>query len=132
MFWLYRSLLALYLSGTPSQQTGARPPSCLYHDNRLFMNVPQAYITCDLLLSPSYALSTSITKSPVCMTSFMNVPQAYVCARHWKPNRTDLPKLNQLPQTVGQIVIDGIAVNSSYSTDVEVMNSISPVVLIKR
>ena len=47
--------------------------------------------------------------------------QAYVCARHWKPDRTTLPKLNQLPQNVGQIVVDGISVNSSYSTDVQVI-----------
>jgi hypothetical protein len=48
--------------------------------------------------------------------------QAYVCSRHWKPDRTTLPKLNQLPQIVGQVIVDGIAVNSSYSTDVEVLS----------
>ena len=33
----YQSLLALYLSGTPSLKTGTSPPSCLYLDNPLYM-----------------------------------------------------------------------------------------------
>ena len=33
----YQSLLALYLSGTPSQRTGTRPPRCLYLGNRLYI-----------------------------------------------------------------------------------------------
>ena len=33
----YQSLQALYLSGTPSQKAGSRPPSCLYLDNRLYI-----------------------------------------------------------------------------------------------
>ena len=33
----YSSLLALHLSGTPSQKTGTRTPSCLLLDNRLYI-----------------------------------------------------------------------------------------------
>ena len=32
-----RAYLALYLGGTPSQETGTRPPSCLPLYNRLYM-----------------------------------------------------------------------------------------------
>ena len=33
----YQSLLALYLSGTPSLKTSTRPPSCLHLNNRLYI-----------------------------------------------------------------------------------------------
>ena len=46
--------------------------------------------------------------------------KAFICSRHWKPDRTSLPKLNQIPSNVGPIIVDGISINSSYSTDVEV------------
>ena len=32
----YQSLLTIYLSGTPSQETGTRTPSCLYLSNGLY------------------------------------------------------------------------------------------------
>ena len=35
--FIYLSLLALHLSGTPSQSTGTRPPSCLFLDHHLYM-----------------------------------------------------------------------------------------------
>ena len=38
IFSEYQSLLALYLSRTPSQETGTSPPSCLYLDNHLYMS----------------------------------------------------------------------------------------------
>ena len=34
---IYLSLSALHLSGTPSLQTGTRPPSCFHLDNSLYM-----------------------------------------------------------------------------------------------
>ena len=34
-----------HLSGTPSQETGIRPPSCLYLDNRLCMSIPRVKMT---------------------------------------------------------------------------------------
>lgn len=57
-------------------------------------------------------------KTGTLTTNRMTVVQAYVCSRHWKPDRSALPKLDQLPKTVGQLIVDGIAINSSYSTDV--------------
>ena len=48
----YQSLLALYLSGTPSQETGTRPPSCLYLDNHLCMYT--FYCKYDLPLSSDF------------------------------------------------------------------------------
>ena len=34
-----RAYIALYLGGTPSQDSGTSPPSCLLLDNRLYMHV---------------------------------------------------------------------------------------------
>ena len=36
-----RAYPALYLSGTPSQDTGTRPPSCLLLENRLYIGMTQ-------------------------------------------------------------------------------------------
>ena len=37
-FEITRAYPALCLGGTPSQETGTRPPSCLFLKKRLFMN----------------------------------------------------------------------------------------------
>merc|ERR550534_3379312 len=59
-------------------------------------------------------------KTGTLTTNRMTVVQAYVCSHHYKPNRQDLPKLRDLPQQVGVLITQGIAVNSSYSSDVKV------------
>merc|ERR1719431_1441842 len=58
-------------------------------------------------------------KTGTLTTNRMTVVQAYVCSHHYKPNRQDLPKLRDLPQQVGVLITQGIAVNSSYSSDVK-------------
>ena len=80
-------------------------------------------------------------KTGTLTTNRMTVVQAYVCSHHYKvgfshtfktkkkmgriiffqPNRQDLPKLRDLPQQVGVLITQGIAVNSSYSSDVKVV-----------
>ena len=42
-----RAYVALHLGGTPSQETGTSPPSCLLFENRLYM----------LSLEPGFALA---------------------------------------------------------------------------
>merc|ERR1719450_2010370 len=58
-------------------------------------------------------------KTGTLTTNRMTVVQAYVCSHHYKPNRQDLPKLRDLPQQVGVLITQGIAVNSSYSSDIK-------------
>merc|ERR1711892_1260962 len=58
-------------------------------------------------------------KTGTLTTNRMTVVQAYVCSHHYQPNRQDLPKLRDLPPHVGVLVTQGIAVNSSYSSDVK-------------
>merc|ERR1711892_1393942 len=58
-------------------------------------------------------------KTGTLTTNRMTVVQAYVCSHHYQPNRQDLPKLRDLPQHVGVLVTQGIAVNSSYASDVK-------------
>jgi len=58
-------------------------------------------------------------KTGTLTTNRMTVVQAFVCNHHYKPNRTDLPKLRDLPQDIGVILTQGISVNSSYSSDVK-------------
>merc|ERR1711892_498556 len=58
-------------------------------------------------------------KTGTLTTNRMTVVQAYVCSHHHQPNRQDLPKLRDLPPHVGVLVTQGIAVNSSYSSDVK-------------
>jgi len=62
-------------------------------------------------------------KTGTLTTNRMTVVQAYVCSHHYKPNRQDLPKLRDLPQQVGVLITQGIAVNSSYSSDVKVSSN---------
>ena len=59
-------------------------------------------------------------KTGTLTTNRMTVVQAYVDGKHWKPDRASLPKLKDLPPKVGNLITQGISVNSSYSTDVEV------------
>ena len=62
-------------------------------------------------------------KTGTLTTNRMTVVQAYVDGRHWKPDRASLPKLKDLPPKTGSLIVQGISVNSSYSTDIEVMFS---------
>jgi magnesium-transporting ATPase (P-type) len=57
-------------------------------------------------------------KTGTLTTNRMTVVQAYVCGRHYKPDRSSLPKLKDLPASAGKLITQGISVNSSYSTDV--------------
>eukprot|EP00090_Calanus_glacialis_P005343 TRINITY_DN1414_c0_g1_i2.p1 TRINITY_DN1414_c0_g1~~TRINITY_DN1414_c0_g1_i2.p1 ORF type:complete len:1169 (-),score=188.50 TRINITY_DN1414_c0_g1_i2:1887-5393(-) len=58
-------------------------------------------------------------KTGTLTTNRMTVVQAYLCNHHYKPNRQDLPKLRDLPQHVGVLLTQSIAVNSSYASDVK-------------
>merc|ERR1719340_55216 len=58
-------------------------------------------------------------KTGTLTTNRMTVVQAYVAGKHWKPDRASLPKLKDLPSKVGNLITQGISVNSSYSTDIE-------------
>lgn len=58
-------------------------------------------------------------KTGTLTTNRMTVVQAFVCNHHHKPNRSDLPKLRDLPQNVGVLITQGISVNSSYTSDVK-------------
>merc|ERR1719412_1291998 len=58
-------------------------------------------------------------KTGTLTTNRMTVVQAYVDGKHWKPDRASLPKLKDLPSKVGNLITQGISVNSSYSTDIE-------------
>ena len=60
-------------------------------------------------------------KTGTLTTNRMTVVQAYVDGKHWKPDRASLPKLKDLPSKVGNLITQGISVNSSYSTDIEVL-----------
>ena len=57
-------------------------------------------------------------KTGTLTTNRMTVVQAYICGRHYKPDRSSLPKLKDLPPLTGRCITQGISVNSSYSTDV--------------
>lgn len=57
-------------------------------------------------------------KTGTLTTNRMTVVQAYVSGRHYKPDRASLPKMKDLPSSTGKLITQGIAVNSSYSTDV--------------
>ena len=57
-------------------------------------------------------------KTGTLTTNRMTVVQAYVGGRHYKPDRSTLPKLKDLPSQAGKLITQGISVNSSYSTDV--------------
>ena len=59
-------------------------------------------------------------KTGTLTTNRMTVVQAYIDGKHWKPDRASLPKLKDLPPKVGNLITQGISVNSAYSTDVEV------------
>ena len=59
-------------------------------------------------------------KTGTLTTNRMTVVQAYIAARHWKPDRASLPKLRDIPSFIGELITQGISVNSSYSTDVKV------------
>lgn len=59
-------------------------------------------------------------KTGTLTTNRMTVVQAYVCGKHYKPDRPSLPKLKDLPLSVGKLITQGISVNSSYSTDIVV------------
>merc|ERR1712079_288720 len=58
-------------------------------------------------------------KTGTLTTNRMTVVQAYLCGKHWKPDRSCLPKMSDLPNHLGKLITEGISVNSSYSTDVE-------------
>jgi len=62
-------------------------------------------------------------KTGTLTTNRMTVVQAYICARHFKPDRSSLPKLKEFPTVVGKLITQGISVNSSYSTDVIVSDA---------
>ena len=64
-------------------------------------------------------------KTGTLTTNRMTVVQAYVDGKHWKPDRASLPKLKDLSPKVGQLITQGISVNSSYSTDIEVYGDAS-------
>ena len=64
-------------------------------------------------------------KTGTLTTNRMTVVQAYVDGKHWKPDRASLPKLKDLSPKVGQLITQGISVNSSYSTDIEVYIDVS-------
>ena len=57
-------------------------------------------------------------KTGTLTTNRMTVVQAYIAGRHYKPDRSTLPKKEDLPREVVKLVTQGISVNSSYSTDV--------------
>ena len=59
-------------------------------------------------------------KTGTLTTNRMTVVQAYVGGRHWKPDRSSLPKMKDLPPSTAKLVVQGISVNSGYSTDVMV------------
>jgi len=58
-------------------------------------------------------------KTGTLTTNRMTVVQAYICNHHHKPDRNSLPKIRDLPSHVGVLITQGIAVNSSYSSDVQ-------------
>ena len=60
-------------------------------------------------------------KTGTLTTNRMTVVQAYIAGRHYKPDRTSLPKMRDLNPTVGKLITQGISVNSASSTDVEVI-----------
>ncbi|XP_071745596.1 LOW QUALITY PROTEIN: plasma membrane calcium-transporting ATPase 2 [Lepeophtheirus salmonis] len=57
-------------------------------------------------------------KTGTLTTNRMTVVQAYICGRHYKPNRSFLPKLKDFASNAGKLITQGISVNSSYSTDI--------------
>ncbi len=57
-------------------------------------------------------------KTGTLTTNRMTVVQAYVAGRHFKPDRSSLPKMKDIPSVAGKLITQGIAVNSAYSTDV--------------
>ena len=59
-------------------------------------------------------------KTGTLTTNRMTVVQTYVAGRHWKPDRSSLPKMKDLPASTAKLVVQGISVNSGYSTDVMV------------
>ncbi|XP_023334000.1 plasma membrane calcium-transporting ATPase 1 isoform X2 [Eurytemora carolleeae] len=59
-------------------------------------------------------------KTGTLTTNRMTVVQAFICDQHFKPDRNSLPKLRDLPPQVGVIITQGVAINSSYSSDVKV------------
>jgi len=66
-------------------------------------------------------------KTGTLTTNKMTVVQAFICNHHYKPDRSSLPKINDLPAHVGEIVTQGIAVNSSYSSDVKLEAGALPI-----
>jgi len=58
-------------------------------------------------------------KTGTLTTNRMTVVQAFVCNHHYKPDRSSLPKIRDLPANVGLLITQGISINSSYSTDVK-------------
>ena len=60
-------------------------------------------------------------KTGTLTTNRMTVVQAYLCGKHWKldTDRLCLPKMSDLPNHVGLLITEGISINSSYSTDIE-------------
>ena len=59
-------------------------------------------------------------KTGTLTTNRMTVVQAYIGGRHYKPDRSTLPKGKDLPAQVYKLVTQGISVNSAYSTDIMV------------
>merc|ERR1711884_328571 len=60
-------------------------------------------------------------KTGTLTTNRMTVVQAYLCGKHWKldTDRLCLPKMSDLPNHVSLLITEGISINSSYSTDIE-------------
>ena len=82
----YLSLPALHLSGTSSQRTGTRPPSCLYLDNRLFMNsslLLELFSVCLFCRSPLFHDPLLPRPLPLLPMAVRQLPKAEVR----KPNR---------------------------------------------
>ena len=58
-------------------------------------------------------------KTGTLTTNRMTVVQAYLCGKHWKLKEKCLPKLSELPNHVGLLITEGISINSSYSSNIE-------------
>ena len=68
-------------------------------------------------------------KTGTLTTNRMTVVQAYVGGRHWKPDRSSLPKMKDLPPSTAKLVVQGISVNSGYSTDVMVSYEVDKIIM---
>ena len=59
-------------------------------------------------------------KTGTLTTNRMTVVQSYLNSFHFK---TEMPKYEQLPQPMGQLLVDAIAINSAYTTRLMVSSS---------